>query len=126
LCDINKKDMTMSNVWDSALTIPQAVRKVEAASQPGGVQFAKLPEDANQVYFSLLADKSTYCGRVLLHDVSVGRTPRVRITVDDSSALAPPPAGFFSRILGGSAKYAKRPEAIEKAVEVLKRELPPF
>lgn len=116
----------MSNVWDSAVTIPQAVRKVEAASQPDGVHFAKLPEDANQVYFSLMADKSTYCGRVLLHDVSVGRTPRVRVTVDDSPDLAPPPAGFFSRLTGGSAKYAKRPEAIEKAVAILKSELPPF
>ena len=115
----------MTASWDSNITIPACARKIDEVSQPGSVSFARLPEDANQIYFSILADKSTYCGSVHILDVSPGSKPRVRITVSDSDGTPPPAAGFVGRLFGGKPKYQSRPAIVEKAVEVLKGALPP-
>jgi hypothetical protein len=114
----------MTHEWVTNVTIPEAARRVDGASRPGVVSFARLPEDANQVYFSVLADSSTYCGGVHLLDVSSGRSPRIRVTVTDADGTPPPSAGFLGRLLRGNPKYGARPAAIEAAVEVLRAALP--
>lgn len=116
----------MTHEWETNITIPEAARRVDSASRPGEVSFARLPEDANQVLFSVLADGSTYCGSVFLRDVASGRTPRVRVTISDADGTPPPAPGFFGRLLRGKPKYEARPATIDKAAEVLRAVLPTF
>jgi hypothetical protein len=108
------------------VTVVQAARKVEAASKAGQAEFARLPDDANIVVFSILADRSTYCGNVRIQDTAVGRRQRLKITVSDDANAAPPKPGGLGGLFAKKATYAARPEVVERAVASLQRELPPI
>jgi hypothetical protein len=108
------------------VTVVQAARKVEAASAPGQAEFARLPDDANIVVFSILADRTTYCGNVRIQDTAVGRRQRLKITVSDDPSAAPPKPGGLGGLFAKKATYAARPEVVERAVASLQRELPPI
>ena len=108
------------------LTVVQAARKVESASKAGQAEFARLPDDANIVVFSILADKGTYCGSVRIQDTAVGARRRLKISVSDDDRAAPPKPGGIGGIFAKKATYASRPEVVERAVANLKAELPPI
>jgi hypothetical protein len=115
----------VANEWlVDNLTVVQAARKVEAASQPGA-EFARTPDDANIVVFSILADKGTYVGAVRIQDTAVGMRKRLKIIVSDDDRTAPPKPGGIGGLFSKKATYASRPDVIEKAVANLQRELPP-
>ena len=107
------------------VTVVQAARKVEAASKAGEAEFARLPDDANIVVFSILADSSTFCGNVRIQDTAIARRQRLKIAVSDDASKAPPKPGGLGGLFAKKAKYAARPEVIEKAVANLKAILPP-
>ncbi|MDT7787035.1 MAG: hypothetical protein QOF58_5454 [Pseudonocardiales bacterium] len=116
----------MANEWlVDNLSVVQAARKVEAASKPGEAEFARTPDDANIVVFSVLADKGTYVGAVRIQDTAVGMRKRLKITVSDDDRTPPPKAGGIGGLFSKKASYASRPDVIEKAVANLQRELPP-
>jgi hypothetical protein len=108
------------------VTVVQAARAVEGASKPGAVEFRRLPDDANIVVFSIMADKSTYCGNVRIQDTAVGRRTRLKITVADDASKEPPKPGGIGGLFSKKASYAARPEVVEKATETLKGVLPPI
>jgi hypothetical protein len=108
------------------LKVTEAARKVEEASRAGEAEFRRLDDDANIVVFSILADKSTFCGNVRIQDTAVGRRTRLKITVADDNSKAPPKAGGIGGLFAKKASYAARPEVVEKAVANLKAVLPPY
>jgi hypothetical protein len=108
------------------LTVTQAARKIEEASRAGEAEFRRLEDDANIVVFSILADSSTFCGNVRIQDTAVARRQRLKITVSDDASKAPPKAGGLGGLFARKAKYAARPEVIQKSVANLQSVLPPI
>jgi hypothetical protein len=107
------------------LTVTQAARKIEEASRRGEAEFRRLDDDANIVVFSILADSSTFCGNVRIQDTAIARRQRLKVAVSDDASKAPPKPGGLGGLFAKKAKYAARPEVIEKAVANLKAILPP-
>lgn len=117
----------MATEWQvDNVTVVQAARAVEGASKSGEVEFRRLPDDANIVVFSILADKSTFCGNVRIQDTAVGRRQRLKITVSDDASKEPPKPGGFGGMFAKKATYAARPDVVDKATETLKGVLPPI
>jgi hypothetical protein len=108
------------------VSVVQAARTVEGASKPGDVEFRRLDDDANIVVFSIMADKSTFCGNVRIQDTAVGRRTRLKIVVADDASKAPPKPGGLGGMFAKKASYAARPDVIEKATAALKGVLPPI
>lgn len=108
------------------ITVPQAARAIEGASKPGEVEFSRLPDDANIIVFSILADKSTYCGNVRVQDSAIGRQQRLMVVVNDDDSKAPPKAGGIGGLFSKRASYAARPDVVQKAVTTLQAVLPPI
>lgn len=108
------------------LKVTQAARKIEEASKPGEAEFRRLDDDANIVVFSILADKSTFCGNVRIQDTAVGRRQRLKITVSDDNSKAPPKPGGIGGIFAKKATYAANPEVVKKAIANLQAALPPI
>jgi hypothetical protein len=107
------------------LTVTQAARKIQEASKAGDLEFRRLDDDANIVVFSILADSSTFCGNVRIQDTAIARRQRLKITVSEDASKAPPKPGGLGGLFAKKAKYAARPEVIQKAVASLKAILPP-
>ena len=108
------------------LKVTQAARAIEGASQPGGIEFVRLPDDANIVVFSILVEKSTFCGNVRIQDSAVGMRQRLLIRVSDDGTKAPPKPGGIAGIFAKKAKFEANPAVIEKAITALKTTLPPI
>ncbi|TAK25476.1 MAG: hypothetical protein EPO26_03670 [Chloroflexota bacterium] len=107
-------------------SVTQAARVIEGASKSGEAEFARLPDDANIVVFSLLADKSTYCGSVHIQDTAVGRRQRLRITISDDDGTPPPKPGGLGGMFAKKAAYARRQDVVDRAIANLKVALPPI
>lgn len=108
------------------ISVSAAARKVEAASRAGEAEFVRLPDDANIVVFSVLAEKGTYCGSVRIQDSAIGRRQRLMVAVGDDDGSPPPRAGGIGALFSKKAVYARRPDVVERAVANLQRELPPI
>ena len=117
----------MATEWQvDNFKVTQAARAIEGASQPGSIEFVRLPDDANIVVFSILVDKSTFCGNVRIQDSAVGMRQRLLIKVSDDATKAPPKPGGLAGLFAKTAKFAANPGAVEKAVVTLKGTLPPI
>lgn len=108
------------------VTVVQAGRTIDGLSESSGVEFRRRREDANIIEFSIMADKSTYCGYVSVSDTAVGRRQRLRIEVSDDASKDAPKAGGIGGIFAKKPSYAARPEVIEKATAALKGALTPI
>jgi hypothetical protein len=108
------------------LNVSQAARKIEGASKSGEAEFSRRRDDANIVEFAIMADKSTYCGYVLVSDTAIGRKQRLRVTVADDDSKPPLKAGGLGGIFAKKAAFLARPDVVEKAVANLREALPPI
>jgi hypothetical protein len=119
--------MHLATEWQvDNVSVVQAARTIDGLNQSSGVEFRRRREDANIVEFSILPDKSTYCGYVSIADTAIGRRQRLKIAVSDDSSKDAPKAGGLGGMFAKKPIYAANPGAIEKATAALKAALPPI
>ena len=117
----------MATEWQvDNITVVQAARKVDEIAKSGDFELRRRREDANIVEFSILPDKSTYCGYVEIADTAIGRRQRLRIVVGDDASKDAPKATGLGGMFAKKPTYAARPDVVEKAAEKLKTILPPI
>ena len=58
-------------------------------------------------------------------DTAVARRQRLKVTVSDDPSKAPPKAGGLGGLFAKKARYAARPDVIQKSVANLQAVLPP-
>lgn len=117
----------MATEWQvDNVSVVQAARTIDGLSQSGGVEFRRRREDANIIEFSIMADKSTYCGYVVVADTAVGRRQRLKIEVAADDSKDAPKVGGLGGMFAKKPSYAARPDVVEKATTALKGALPPI
>ena len=117
----------MATEWQvDKLTVNAAARQVDDISKSDGIQFVRVMDDANIIVFSILADKSTYCGNVRVSDTAVGARKRLRVSVSEGNEHQPPKPGGIGGLFAKRPSFAARPEVVATAITSLKAILPPI
>lgn len=117
----------MATDWQvDKLTVNTAARQIDDISKSGGIRYVRVMDDANIIVFSILADKSTYCGNVRVSDTAVGARKRLRVTVSEGNEHQPPKPGGIGGIFAKRPSFAARPDVVATVVTALKAILPPI